>query len=111
MEEREETLYLPDTAEVMAARRREEAKSLFGSVSATCLEEIKARLALYHSPEQIAGRLKREGKEWVSHETIYQMIYVDYEGWGSIRTTYVTVEKDVLNVELDAQAVGRFPIA
>jgi IS30 family transposase len=31
MEEREETLYLPDTAEVMAAKRREEAKSPFRS--------------------------------------------------------------------------------
>jgi IS30 family transposase len=74
MEEREETLYLPDTAEMMAvlgnAKDREEAKSPFDSVSATCLEEIKRRLALYHSPEQIAGRLKREAKERVSHETI-----------------------------------------
>jgi transposase, IS30 family len=82
MEERQQTLYLPDTAEVMAAKRREQAKSPFGFVSATCLEEIKGRLALYHSPEQIAGRLKREGKEWVSHETIYQMIYADHEGLG-----------------------------
>jgi transposase, IS30 family len=78
-------LYLPDTAEVMAAKRREEAKSLFGSVSATCIEEIKGRLALYHSPEQIAGRLKREGKETVSHETIYQMIYADHEGLGEYK--------------------------
>jgi IS30 family transposase len=82
MEERQETLYLPDTAEVMAAKRREEAKTLFGAVSATCLEEIKRRLARYHSPEQIAGRLKREGGETVSHETIYQMIHADYEGLG-----------------------------
>jgi transposase, IS30 family len=85
MEEREETLYLPDTAEVMAAKRREQAKTPFDSVSATCLEEIKGRLALYHSPEQIAGRLKREGKETVSHETIYQMIYADYEGLGEYK--------------------------
>jgi transposase, IS30 family len=80
LKERQETLYLPDTAQRMASRRREEAKSPFESVSAACLEEIKRRLARYHSPEQIAGRLKREAKEWVSHETIYQMIYADYEG-------------------------------
>jgi transposase, IS30 family len=85
MEKREETVYLPDTAEVMAAKRREAAKSPFGSVSATCLQEIKARLALYHSPEQIAGRLKREGKEAVSYETIYQMIYADHEGLGEYK--------------------------
>jgi IS30 family transposase len=70
MQERQETLYLPDTAEMMAAKRREEAKSPFGSVSQTGIAEIKERLALYHSPEQIARRLKREGKERVSHETI-----------------------------------------
>ncbi len=74
MQERQETLYLPDTAEMMAvlgnAKDREEAKSPFGSVSATCIAEVKGRLALFHSPEQIAGRLQREGKERVSHETI-----------------------------------------
>jgi hypothetical protein len=47
MEKRQETLYLPDTAEMMATRRREEAKSPFGSVSAACLAEVKGRLALY----------------------------------------------------------------
>ncbi len=85
IEKREETLYLPDTAAMMATKRREQAKSPFGSVSAACLEEVKARLALYHSPEQIAGRLKREAKEWLSHETIYQMIYADYEGLGEYK--------------------------
>ena len=28
-----------------------------------------------YSPDVIAGRLKLEGKDWVSHETIYQYIY------------------------------------
>jgi IS30 family transposase len=85
LEEREETRYLPDTAQMMAAKRREAAKSAFGSVSATCIEEVKGRLALFHSPEQIAGRLKREGKETVSHETIYQMVYADYAGLGEYK--------------------------
>jgi len=85
VDKRQETLYLPDTAEMMAARRREEAKSPFGSVSAACLAEVKARLAHYHSPEQIAGRLQREAKERVSHETIYQMVYADYAGLGEYK--------------------------
>jgi len=34
----------------------------------------------YHSPEQIAGRLKREEVTQISHETIYQMIYSDHAG-------------------------------
>lgn len=44
-------------------------------------EELKAEvlrlLKLDWSPEQISGRLKAEGKDWVSHERIYQFIYND----------------------------------
>jgi len=41
---------------------------------------------LYHlkkkkSPEQIAGRKKTKGKEYVCHETIYQFIYTEQEEW------------------------------
>jgi transposase, IS30 family len=42
--------------------------------------EIKQRLQQYHSPEQIVGRLRREGGSSVSHETIYQMIYANHLG-------------------------------
>jgi IS30 family transposase len=42
--------------------------------------EVVERLAQRHSPEQIAGRLKRDfpgdPEMWVSHETIYQALYV-----------------------------------
>ena len=42
--------------------------------------EVVERLAQRHSPEQIAGRLKRDFPDdpemWVSHETIYQALYV-----------------------------------
>ena len=42
--------------------------------------EVVTRLAQRHSPEQIAGRLRRDFPEdpemWVSHETIYQALYV-----------------------------------
>jgi IS30 family transposase len=34
---------------------------------------VKEGLKNYHSPEQIAGRLKKAGQESLSHETIYQM--------------------------------------
>ena len=49
------------------------------------IEEIKQRLALYHSPQQICGRIKHEGLEYVSHETIYQMICANYQGVGEYR--------------------------
>jgi IS30 family transposase len=77
-----ETLYLPDTAQTKMATRREESKQLFMSVSDSTINEIKQRLELYHSPEQICGRLKYEGFESISHETIYQMVYANHQGLG-----------------------------
>ena len=46
--------------------------------------EVQARLKDNHSPEQIAVRLRVEFPEdpemWVSHETIYQSIYIESRG-------------------------------
>ncbi|WP_017661478.1 IS30 family transposase [Baaleninema simplex] len=79
----EEGLYLPDTAQKKAEERRQNAKEKFQKVSEETVEEIRQGLQQYHSPEQIVGRRKREEKETVSHETIYQMIYHDYNGLAS----------------------------
>lgn len=75
-------LYLPDTAQVQRQQRRQAAKTAFQSVGDECLEQVKARLQQYHSPQQIAGRLKYQGQSGVSHESIYQMIYQNYKGMG-----------------------------
>jgi transposase, IS30 family len=77
-----ETLYLPDTAQAKMVTRRQASKQLFMSVSDSTLNEIKQRLELYHSPEQISGRLEHEGLESISHETIYQMVYANHQGLG-----------------------------
>jgi IS30 family transposase len=80
--EADEQGYRPDKAQQQSQWRRQQSKTAFASVSAECIESIKQCLALYHSPEQIAGRLKRQEQEYVSHETIYQMLYQDYAGMG-----------------------------
>jgi transposase, IS30 family len=78
-----ETLYLPDTAQTKTETRRQASKQLFMSVSDATLNEIKQRLELYHSPEQISGRLEHDGLESISHETIYQMVYANHQGLGA----------------------------
>jgi transposase, IS30 family len=48
------------------------------------LAEVVARLEQRHSPQQIAGRLREDYSDdpemWVSHETIYQALYVQPRG-------------------------------
>jgi transposase, IS30 family len=50
-------------------------------------QEVQDRLEKEHSPEQIAARLRTdfpdEPEMWVSHETIYQSLYV--QGRGALR--------------------------
>lgn len=46
------------------------------------IAEVKQRLEQHHSPEQLAGRMKREGLGKISYETIYLMIYANYQEMG-----------------------------
>jgi transposase, IS30 family len=75
--------YLPDTAQMKMQTRRQKSNQKFMRISETSIHQIKQRLSQYHSPEQIAGRLKYEGLEDISHETIYQMVYANHQGLGA----------------------------
>jgi transposase, IS30 family len=78
-------LYLPDRAHLKMRSRCQRSKHKFMGITPETLSEIKARLQQYHSPEQIAGQMKRQGLKGVSYETIYQMIYTNYHGLGEYR--------------------------
>lgn len=78
-------LYLPDKAQQMVESRRKESKEKFGSVGEITIVHIKQHLEQYHSPEQLCGRMKLEGLDSVSYETIYQMIYADHQGLGKYK--------------------------
>jgi transposase, IS30 family len=71
---------LPELAQQQRVERRRQSKTAFSGVAESSIAVIKARLQQYHSPEQIVGRLKREGVASISHETIYQMISADHQG-------------------------------
>jgi len=45
---------------------------------------IEALLRGEHSPEQIVGRRRQEGKEVMSHETIYKWIWADKRAGGTL---------------------------
>ena len=81
----QDTVYLPDTAQTKMQARREASKQRFMTIRESSIEQVKQRLALSHSPEQISGRLEYEGLECISHETIYQMIYANHQGLGAYK--------------------------
>ena len=47
---------------------------------------VTRRLQRLWSPEQIAGRLRREGRLRISHETIYRYIWADKRHGGTLHT-------------------------
>ena len=69
-----------DAADVHAARPKPRKLD----TSPALLDEVLRRLEKRHSPEQIAGRLRQDFPDdpemWVSHETIYQAVYVQPRG-------------------------------
>ena len=80
--------YSPHLAQVGAERRaRGKGRPAKLARDERLRREVQSRLDRKHSPEQIARRLRKKFPDqpemWVSHETIYQSIYV--QGRGALK--------------------------
>jgi transposase, IS30 family len=79
--------YRASTAHAEAERNARRPKEAKLAVNPRLRGQVQDRLRHNHSPEQIAVRLREEFPEdaemWVSHETIYQSLYV--QGRGALR--------------------------
>ena len=79
--------YRASTANVRAEDRARRSVPAKLATNLPLRREVQARLEHHLSPEQIGGRLRvdfpNEPEMWVSHETIYQSLYV--QGRGGLR--------------------------
>jgi len=82
---RSDGTYRPQLAEWYARGRRSHSRRnrQFTGVD---LQRIRALLAEHWSPEQVAGRLRLEGRLQISHETIYRYIWADKAAGGTLYT-------------------------
>lgn len=71
-------------AQRLASERQHHVRSRVRVMTPQNVSLIERYLSEKWSPEQIAGRLKREGVLCVSHETIYQHIYRDRHRGGRL---------------------------
>lgn len=76
--------YSPSVAQTRTDARKSRPKESKLAANPELRKQVQARLKKRHSPEQIAGRLRRDFPDnprmWVSHETIYQALYVQGKG-------------------------------
>jgi IS30 family transposase len=79
--------YRASVAQADADRQARRPKPVRLATHLALRREVQARLRLKHSPEQIAARLREDFPDdpemWVSHETIYQSLYV--QGRGALK--------------------------
>ncbi len=82
---RSDGTYRPQLADWYARGRRSLSRRN-RQFSSADLERIRVLLAAHWSPEQVAGRLRLEGRLQISHETIYRYIWADKAAGGTLYT-------------------------
>jgi IS30 family transposase len=77
--------YHPEEADNKYRKRLRHAAHQAKKLSGELLKKVIQGLHLQWSPEQIAGRLRREGYT-ISHESIYRLVWADKKEGGSLAT-------------------------
>jgi IS30 family transposase len=72
--------YRPQQAQKLAVSRQKKAQP---RIERSVWEQVEEKLLLDWSPEQIAGRMRKEGYS-ISHEWIYQYVYADKRSGGNL---------------------------
>jgi IS30 family transposase len=75
--------YRPKQAHALAQRRQQD-RARTPRIAAQTWEMVETHLRQQWSPEQISGWLRREHKQRVSHERIYQYVYDDKWAGGTL---------------------------
>lgn len=68
------------------SNERQQTRVRFHRLTDEMHEAIVTKLSMDWSPEQIVGYFSSQGIDYVSHETIYQMIWKDKEDGGTMYT-------------------------
>ena len=83
--------YQASNAQAKADQRARRPKPAKLATNLRLRQEVQTRLKINHSPEQIAERLREDfpddAEMWVSHETIYQALYI--QGRGALKRELV----------------------
>lgn len=82
--------YNPRLAQERALERRRNRGRKNRLKNAEIREYVVSHLKAHWSPEQISGRMKKEGVGNISHEAIYQFIYAEVyrDGYGYLRSNH-----------------------
>ena len=75
--------YTPELAQIKSSKVQKQKRKRF-SLTKSIEKYIRAKLKEDWSPEQIAGRMKRDTGAYVVHETIYRYIYANKKNGGRL---------------------------
>lgn len=106
-------------ADAKSRKRRKSAKSKTKKllINKNIYDYVKEKIGLYWSPEQIAGRGRKEKGFIICHETIYQFIYEEMPEWrqylrqkkGKYRRRYGTRKREKAREEAKKQRIDTRP--